>query len=580
MIEGLAGDGAAPAGDADPVGVLEAAVEMLRGRWHPDLPGELALAETGRLLLAVERLRAVSLSWLADVHTRGLHELAGAPTTSSWVGAQQVGVDGAAIALAKRLSAVPAVHRAVLDGRCSLRAAEAVAVALDKLRGRLDRPDGLIDNQSAEAAVHNMITCGVLMALAQGAGGYRDDDPQLVALRTELTALAARPTCQRERVEAAFVLLAEHLAPGLLRDELGRLVDALLPQQLTDRCENAHAQRAFKMIRSYDGTGWQVSRGQLDAECGELLFTVLAAARATDPDNPADTAAWASRRRIDAGVPADDPDVEPRAPRSKVQRDHDALALGLRALLDSGALGTRGKAVPHLLITVPLAALNNEPGAPPAVAASGASIPAPLARRWLCDSQLTRLVLSLGGHRDQPHPADPQSPRTTRPARPMGRPVRRRRLPQPTRHPTRPAPPAQLGIDGDHQLHRQHPGLPPHPPPPTPRPQDHPATRRPIPLRRRLDRQAKRMSVSSAVRDRTRTHRACPGPRPARRPPARTDRPRQGPGNPTSRSGCGSGEGGLPGGAAAATPGCRATGPEVRRPRRTSLVRRRFEGAA
>ena len=58
MIEGLAGDGAAPAGDADPVGVLEAAVEMLRGRWHPDLPGELALAETGRLLLAVERLCA------------------------------------------------------------------------------------------------------------------------------------------------------------------------------------------------------------------------------------------------------------------------------------------------------------------------------------------------------------------------------------------------------------------------------------------------------------------------------------------------------------------------------------------
>ena len=423
MIEGLAGEGAAPAGDTDPVGVLEAAVEVLRGRWHPDLPGELALAETGRLLLAVERLRAVSLSWLADVHTRGLHELAGAPTTSSWVGAQQVGVDGAAIALAKRLSAVPAVHRAVLDGRCSLRAAEAVAVALDKLRGRLDRPDGLIDSQSAEAAVHNMITCGVLMALAQGAGGYRDDDPQLVALRAELTALAARPTCQRERVEAAFVLLAEHLAPGLLRDELGRLVDALLPQQLTDRCENAHQQRAFKMIRNYDGTGWQVSRGQLDAECGELLFTVLAAARATDPDNPADTAAWATRRRQDntgrpagaaasemagavgsgaagdgtatGGDPATD-SAEPRAPRSKVQRDHDALALGLRALLDSGALGTRGKAVPHLLITVPLAALNDEPGAAPAVAASGASIPAPLARRWLSDSQLTRLVLSLG----------------------------------------------------------------------------------------------------------------------------------------------------------------------------------------
>ena len=33
---------------------------------------------------------------------------------------------------------------------------------------------------------------------------------------------------------------------------------------------------------------------------------------------------------------------------------------------------------------------------PPAVAASGASLPAPLIRRWLCDSSATRLVLSLG----------------------------------------------------------------------------------------------------------------------------------------------------------------------------------------
>ncbi len=563
-----------------PLGLLVAGVAAVRGQCAVELSGAQALAEAAVVLAELEKLTAVSLARVADVHSRGLHALAGSPSTCAWVAAQRVGLPASFVALAKKLEAVPALAAAVAEGRLALPSAGKVATALDKLRRHTDRPDGLVDGQPGELAVRNVIVDGVLAMLAEARGGLGDDDRQLPALLAELTVIADLPGSQLGRLELALLLLAQHLEPGQLEQALDRLVDALLPQQLTDRCESAHAQRAFKMIRSYDGTGWQVSRGQLDAECGELLFTVLAAARATDPDNPADTAAWASRRRIDAGVPADDPDVEPRAPRSKVQRDHDALALGLRALLDSGALGTRGKAVPHLLITVPLATLNNEPGAPPAVAASGASIPAPLARRWLCDSQLTRLVLSLGGHRDQPHPADPQSPRTTRPARPMGRPVRRRRLPQPTRHPTRPAPPAQLGIDGDHQLHRQHPGLPPHPPPPTPRPQDYPATRRPIPLRRRLDRQAKRMSVSSAVRDRTRTHRACPGPRPARRPPARTDRPRQGPGNPTSRSGCGSGEGGLPGGAAAATPGCRATGPEVRRPRRTSLVRRRFEGAA
>ena len=78
-------DGAA-AGAADPVGLLERTVGVLLGRCHPDLPGELALAETGRLLVAVQRLQALSLSWLADVHTRGLHELAGSPSTSSGSG--------------------------------------------------------------------------------------------------------------------------------------------------------------------------------------------------------------------------------------------------------------------------------------------------------------------------------------------------------------------------------------------------------------------------------------------------------------------------------------------------------------
>ena len=379
-----------------PLGLLVAGVAAVRGQCAVELPGAQALAEAAVLLAELEKLTAVSLARVADVHSRGLHSLAGSPSTCAWVAAQRVGLPAGFVALAKKLEAVPALAAAVAEGRLALPSAGKVATALDKLRRHTDRPDGLVDGQPGELAVRHVIVDGVLAMLAEARGGLGDDDRQLPALLAELTVIADLPGSQLGRLELALLLLAQHLEPGQLEQALDRLVDALLPQQLTDRCENAHQQRAFTMTRSYDGTGWQVTRGQLDAECGELLFTVLTAARATDPDNPADTAAWASRRCIDAGVPADDPGVEARAPRSKVQRDHDALALGLRALLDSGALGTRGKAVPHLLITVPLAALNDEPGAAPAIAASGASIPAPLARRWLSDSHLTRLVLSLG----------------------------------------------------------------------------------------------------------------------------------------------------------------------------------------
>ena len=84
-------------------------------------------------------------------------------------------------------------------------------------------------------------------------------------------------------------------------------------------------------------------------------------------------------------------------PRSKRQRQHDALASGLRLLLDSGALGIRGKIRPHLAITVPLDAVHGLPGALPAQAMSGARWSRTQLRRQLCDSVFTRLVLGARG---------------------------------------------------------------------------------------------------------------------------------------------------------------------------------------
>ena len=188
-------------------------------------------------------------------------------------------------------------------------------------------------------------------------------------------------------MEAAFLVLAGHVQPCDLRAALGRLVDALLPLQLQDRADRAHDDRALKLVRKSDGSGWTVLQGDLDLECGELLHTVLTAARATDPDNPADTASWAAQHSDEPSAPA---------PRSRRQQDHDALKLALRRLLDTGALGRRDKTCPHLLVTVSLDQLERRPGALPATTAAGTSLPASLLQRLVCDSRISRLVLSLG----------------------------------------------------------------------------------------------------------------------------------------------------------------------------------------
>jgi hypothetical protein len=128
-----------------------------------------------------------------------------------------------------------------------------------------------------------------------------------------------------------------------------------------------------------------------------MLHTVLTAELATDPDNPTDTAAWSAHRQ--AGAQTEDIielDGCAGAPRSLRQRRHDALKLGLRTLLSSGALGGRGKHIPHIGVSTSLDTMHGLPGALPAIGDSGAPLPTSLVQRWLCESYLTRFVLSLG----------------------------------------------------------------------------------------------------------------------------------------------------------------------------------------
>ena len=370
-----------------PMRLLVEAVAALRAQDAVELPGSQALAEAGVLLRELEKLTAVSLTRLADVHTRELHALDGAPSAGAWVERQQVGLGRDRVALAGRLARLPQVTGQLADGLLPLGSAVLIGQALDKLRRHLDRPDGLIDDQPAEQVLTAVIIDGVLMLVAQARGGFAEHDPELTALTEHLQQIAATTSTGIARLEGAFLLLAAHLEPGHLRPALAQLVDAVLPVQLEDRAERAHQQRGLKLVRHADGSGWTITAGELDLECGELLHTVLSAARGTDPANPTDTTGWAAQHTGEPGGPA---------PRSRRQQDHDALTLALRRLLDTAALGQRDKTCPHLLITVSLEQLEQRPGALPATTATGTALPASLVRRWWCDSRLTRLVLSLG----------------------------------------------------------------------------------------------------------------------------------------------------------------------------------------
>ncbi len=273
-----------------PVQHLLSAVQEVLAQVPVELPGPQALADTAALLGAVEQLHVAALTRSADVDARKLHALDGASSAPAWVAQQQTSLDRGQVALARRLAALPSLGAAVRDGRLSVTVAERVGKALAKLRRHVDRPDALIDGQPGEQVLLGVIGHGVKDLICPHLGGLTDDDPRLTVLLEQLAAIVEAPHSQLARLEAGFVLLAEHLEPALLPDALATLVDACLPNELEKRGAEAHANRGFGMRRNADGSGWHLTDGELDLETGELLHTVLQAALTGEPDNPADTA--------------------------------------------------------------------------------------------------------------------------------------------------------------------------------------------------------------------------------------------------------------------------------------------------
>ncbi|MBC7373929.1 MAG: DUF222 domain-containing protein [Frankiales bacterium] len=357
------------------------------------LPPAQALVDVRALLAASRQLETALLTRVGDVDGRRLHELDGATSASSWIQQQHSSLSKDSVQLARRLQRLPALQTALTDGALSVAAAQRLSKTLATLRPVVDRPDGLIDGQHGEQALAGVIGDGVRELVCQALGGLADNDPRLTELIALLSEVQSSGATQIQRLEAAFVLLATRVEPWQLPGALQLLTDALLPNELEKRAAKGEDDAGLTLLRKGDGSGWRVD-GVLDLETGELLHTVLTAEQAVDQDNPVDTQAW--RRLRESGWQSPDELPETGAPRSVRRRRHDALHHALRRLLDSAALGARDKAAPHIAVHISIASLHGEPGALPAVGASGASLPLSLVRRWWCDSAATRFILGLG----------------------------------------------------------------------------------------------------------------------------------------------------------------------------------------
>ncbi|MEO6204731.1 MAG: DUF222 domain-containing protein, partial [Mycobacteriales bacterium] len=315
-------------------------------------------------------------------------------------------VDRAMVALARKLDRLPTVSRELLSGRLSMAAAQRVAIDVGRVRAFLDRSDGLIDGVAAEAVLEGVILRGVPQLVGEALGGLADDDPRVQTLIEEVTGILRSGRSEVERVEAAFVALAQRVESRLLRGCLDQLIDALLPVQLEERAEKTHERRGLAMLRNEGGGGGRLE-ADLDDEAFELLHAAIAARLTADPENPVDTAAAAALR--EQGIDPHDGDARAEAqargaagadlpaPRSMLQRRHDALASILRDWLGSGIAGGRDKVVPHISVRINADSLVGLPGTLPAVGGSGRSLPRSLVRHWLCDSALTRFIMGIGG---------------------------------------------------------------------------------------------------------------------------------------------------------------------------------------
>jgi len=444
------------------VQALQAAAAVVCAIDPASLSAEQAMSDAEALQDLGQQLRVHGVRRLADVTTRELHTLRGFRSTTAWLRNTQPDADSSDAGLSRRLQGYQRLSTAVEGGELSLVAARKVVLALGRCRPHVDQLDGRIDGQPGEQVITAVVghvvdlVCGCVLGMSDGdprllhlqtatqqimASGPAGGDPAGAGAGQARTGPAAAGAGQLDRLEAAFVLLAEHVPPSLLTSCLEELVLAVVPSLLEDRAQRGRDNAGLSLQLKDDGSGWRLD-ADLDLQCGERLFTALRSELQRDPANRLDTAAAAALRaqgidpwdpdtgalgtagsaggtadsaggagsaggtadRTDGagsegGVDLADPaEVSPLDwPRSRRQRMHDAFDALLGRYLEHGLGGSSQKVPVQVNVTLSAALIDDQPGARPATADSGAAIPRRMLQRWWCDSRVTAYVLNRGG---------------------------------------------------------------------------------------------------------------------------------------------------------------------------------------
>ncbi len=392
--------------------LLGLAVDRLLAEVSAEFDGEQALARAGSVLLARERLSAVTLEAVRDVDRRELYALACTGSTRSWL-RTQLGGDQGQLALAHRLTDHRRVGQGLADGQVSLRAAGQLCGALDRVPAQVPEP-----------TLCAVLTDGIAGLLAQHTGQDLPDGAataQALTVRSEVQAVTAAccadlTSTPAARLEPALLLLARHLAPGLLGVALTQLLDALLPDGIDAPDESDYYLHLQPLL---DGD-WDL-RGLLDPETGTLLAREIdrreqAAQQAAAAAVAAEEAELAEL--ADLAAPAADLDddlhtvestrltsPDPHASTSDRlasagQRRHDAFSQLLRDLTDVEP-HTGQPAPVALLITAGIEAVEGRVGALPGTLhtpGQPVNLRPETLQRLGCYSELTAVLLDALGH--------------------------------------------------------------------------------------------------------------------------------------------------------------------------------------
>jgi hypothetical protein len=257
---------------------LVAAVDGLLAQDAGSLAGPVARERARTVLAQAERLQVVVADALVDVQARELFADGKAGSLSGWLRQQPCG-DGGRASRSRRLAARPRVRAAIVDGELGTVTADVLAKALDELPETADA--GQVEGVLTGAVPELLGRWTARNALDAGGDPVADSRAEAArqAIDDGVAAVAASPA---ERLEAAYVLIGQAVAPAALVSQLQLIADALAPEQLLEREQQCHDGRSLVLTKKRTEPGWRL-RGELTDEVGAALQAELearAAARA------------------------------------------------------------------------------------------------------------------------------------------------------------------------------------------------------------------------------------------------------------------------------------------------------------